>query len=1306
MGFVERNSDAVSPEVMDRVTGLNRTNHRGPLNKCLPDMLREQADTRPGDTAVIFHDNRLSFAELVESSDRLAERLRHTGVVPDDCVGLFVDPSLELLVGAWGILFSGGAYLPLSPDYPEERIRYMIENSRTNLILTQESLKPKLASLAPPNTTIITLNDLEQVGSFPDADQDDLHPYNLAYVIYTSGSTGKPKGVMIEHRSIVNQMHWLRTVYQLDHNRVVLQKTPMSFDAAQWEILAPVCGSTVVMGGPGIYRDPDRLVETVINYDVTTLQCVPTLLQALVDTDGFRDCTSLTQVYSGGEALPKNLVLDCLAMLPSCDLINLYGPTECTINSSSFRVNRDTVSDGPHPLSIGAPVHNTQYYILDKDNNPVDIGEVGELHIGGAQVARGYLHRPDLTAERFVENPFFADTGCAKLFRTGDLAYWDHDGNTQFVSRADNQIKLRGFRVELDEIKLGIEDHDWVKNAAVIVKDDPRTGFQNLIACVDLNPRKAAVMDQGNHGAHHQSKESKLQVRAQLSNPGRRGTDELIGRSTVDLPGRNPTDFQRRWVFARKTYRFFEGGPVSKADLLRLLSRPIAGSGSRGLDELSYDAFGEILRSFGQCLSGERLLPKYAYASPGSLYATQLYVEVNNIGQLTPGYYYYHPGDHQLVLMTETVSGADEARFNLHFVGKKNAIEPVYKNNIREVLEIETGHMIGLFEEVLPAHGLNVIDLDYKPETIDHLDCADEDYYLGSFGIVPDGTDPLGDSIDIYVQSLPGKIANLPAGQYRYREHGLEKVSDEIILKKHVIAINQHVYERASFGITVVSRTYKDWRSYIDLGRKLQYLAMNELQLGLMPSGYSSRSGADLSTAKRIRDILESCGYDTGPSYFFVGGRVSDDQVRSRGMKEDVVHMKGPAEMIRDDLIKFLPDYMIPNKVVVFDALPLAANGKVDNSALKASDRTQLDVTDRPFVAPRTTSERTINELWKTAMKRDTVSIHDDFFESGGNSLVAVRLVNALNREFDTSLPLQVVFDAPTVEKLARRVDGVVKSPFSRLIPLQRNGNRSPVYCWPGLGGYPMNLRLLANRLDIDRPLYGMQAYGINDGEVPYATIKEMAARDVSMIKEKQQEGPYTLWGYSFGARVAFESAYQLEHGGERVDNVFLIAPGSPKIRGADEAAHGGAPGYQNEAYVKILFSVFAASLTDPLLAECLDKTRDEETFVSFICQNFADLGKDLVERIVKIVAKTFEFRYTFRELTQRRLSAPITIFKASGDDYSFLESNAGYATTPPTVIDLAADHYELLKDPGVAELIDAITIRLRSGVGPAREAA
>ena len=210
-----------------------------------------------------------------------------------------------------------------------------------------------------------------------------VHPNDLAYIIYTSGSTGKPKGVMIEHHSVVNQMLWLKTTFNLNNRSVLLQKTPMSFDAAQWEILAPSCGSKVVIGSSGVYKNPEKLIETIRNHKITTLQCVPTLLQALLDINEFDHCQTLKQIFSGGEALSKHLALKCIETLLACRLVNLYGPTECTINTSSFTVDPDTIQNSPNTISIGKPISNIQYYILDNALTPVAIGAIGELYISG-----------------------------------------------------------------------------------------------------------------------------------------------------------------------------------------------------------------------------------------------------------------------------------------------------------------------------------------------------------------------------------------------------------------------------------------------------------------------------------------------------------------------------------------------------------------------------------------------------------------------------------------------------------------------------------------------------------------------------------------------------------------------------------------------------------------------------------------------------------------------------------------------------------------------------------------------------------
>ncbi|WP_084713166.1 non-ribosomal peptide synthetase family protein [Streptacidiphilus rugosus] len=1268
---------------------------------CLSDLLARQAAERPDATAVAFRSERLSYRRLHELSRELGAGLAGLGVRPDDCVGLFTEPSPDLMVGAWGILAAGAAYLPLSPDYPEDRLRYMIEDSGTTVVVTQPHLRDRLLSLAPPGTRIVTPED--ELHGPSAAVPVEPRAENLAYVIYTSGSTGKPKGVMIEHRSIVSQLRWLGSCGHLGPQVTVLQKTPMSFDAAQWEILAPAAGARVVMGEPGIYRDPQALVETVRAYEVTTLQCVPTLLQALLDTEGFADCGSLRRVFSGGEALTHSLARDFFREMPGVSLVNLYGPTETTINATAHQVDpedlADTVGDSC-TVPIGVPVDDVSAYVLDESLAPVDIGEPGELYLGGVQVARGYLGRPEQTAERFVAAPFGPDQ---RLYRTGDVCLWNPDGTLQFAGRTDNQVKLRGYRVELEEVSARIEEHTWVRRAAAIVTDDARTGHQALVACVELNPKTAAVMDQGSHGGHHQSKASKLQVKAQLSNPGLREPEELAGRQVTALPGRTETPEQRRETFARKTYRFYEGGRVSREDLLALLA-PRAGSAyARRPDQLTFAELGEILRWFGQFHSPERLLPKYSYASPGALYATQLYLESGGgVAGLRAGVHYYHPVDHTLVRVGEPTGQCRDGGLLVHFLGKRRAIEPVYRNNILEVLEFEAGHMLGVLEEVLPGHGLTVTPVGLLEPVQAALDVAAEDHYLGTFEITANDGRPRPDHTELFVQAHGDLVGDLPGGQYRYRDGRLEPLGTEVIEARHVIAINQGVYARAGFGISAVSRAPEPWLEYISLGARLHQLQRTP-GFGFMPSGYSSKTGHPLPAARRLDDILGAHGIPTGASYFFLGGRVSDEQVAGEGMYEDSVHTKGPAEMIRDELAQFLPDFMLPNRVLVLDALPLTANGKIDAKALAKAPEVCAAQQTGPYEPPSTPTEKWLAEAWGAALRYEDVSALDEFFSCGGNSLISVALVNRVNREYGIRLPLQVIFEAPRLRELAARIDDAAAGGAdtgSRLIPLAREGSRSPVFCWPGLGGYPMNLRLLGSGTGaLDRPFFGVQAFGINTGETPYPTIREMAAADLGEIRGVQPAGPYTLWGYSFGARVAFEAAWQLEQAGEKVDRLFLICPGNPQLGrpGGQDAAAPAPNGrareasWANPAYVTILFSVFAGTIEGPELAACLAATRDEAGFVAFVHDLFPSLDRETILRITRIVGTTYEFDYSFHELKERTIEAPITIFKARGDDYSFIERHSGYSTRLPTVVELEGDHYSVLKEHGVAELLAAV---------------
>ena len=1258
-------------------------------------LLQMEATRDPERIAITDGVNSLTLRSLVDHATIVARRLIAEGVQADDCIGLFADSSIAQNVGLWGILLGGGAYLPLAPEYPEERLRYMMADARVSIILCERHHHAKVAELAPSGTRILDIEDFLSPTSH-DAmviiDLPFVNPGDLAYVIYTSGSTGRPKGVMIEHRAIASQMAWLAREHGIGRGERILQKTPASFDAAQWELLAAANGATLVAGAPGIFRDPDAIIDAVRRHGITILQCVPTLLKALVEVERSHDLASLRYLFSGGEALTCDLASAWRVYAPWCALTNLYGPTECTINTSAYRVGGDECGG---IISIGRPVDHLRYHIVDSDLKPVDAGKAGELLVSGVQLARGYLHQPELTAQRFPPNPFESVWPHDRVYRTGDIVRSAEDGTVHYLGRADNQLKLRGYRIELDEIGHAIEAHDWVKTAAVIVQTDQATGDQLLLAYIELSPRQAALMDQGNHGAHHQSKANRLQVRAQLSNAGIRDIQGLVDESkTIELPGKQEEPGQRALAFARKTYRFFDGAPITRRDVERLLAEWVLlanGPGPISPQNLTQDALGSILRILGPYRSEERLLPKYAYASPGALYAVQLYLEVGTgVRALPSGIYYFHPERHELLRLGD--ARTEGAPLTFHFTGKRAAIEPVYRNNIREVLEMEAGHMVGLLDVVLAHHGLAVGSPFHDGALLQRLDLPEDDFCLASYPVEAQSQTVPDWHVSLFLQPAGEGLPGLDPGKYRWTGSGLERLSDGHIERRHVIAINQRVYDRARFGISIVSDHPDQWRRYLDLGRCLQRLQMNDIGIGLMSSGYSSESGNPLPSDRQLKALLAHHVAVDSATYFCVGGPVSEEQRLSQGMREDAVHMQGPAELIKEDLRRILPDYMIPNQVVILDQLPQTSNGKVDRKALEALAQQEGRNSTRAAIAPRTQTEERIGAVWTEVLKQPLISVHDDFFQVGGNSLRAVVLIQRINRVFGTALPLQTLFDAPDVAALAARVDGSVKAQTSRAVCLASGGGR-PVFCWPGLGGYAMNLRQLAQSgATGDRPFFGVQAHGLNAGETPDVDIEAMAARDILLIRNIQPHGPYSLWGYSFGARVAFETASQLEAAGCEVDHLFLIAPGSPTLTVGDA---GGRRDFGDPAFLTILFSVFAGSIHDARLPALIGQVCDENSFVAQITKFFPDIDETLVRRITEIVRLTYSFRYSFDELSRRQIRAPITIFKATGDDYSFIEGSSGFSADPPVSIQLASDHYALLRQPGVRVLAETIEAAL-----------
>lgn len=453
----------------------------------LPGLIARQAAATPDATAVLAGDVRVGYAELDRRANQLAQHLVGLGVGPESTVGVYLRRGVDLVVALLGVWRAGGAYLPLDPAHPVDRRRWIVADTGVDVVLTQADLLDD--SLAGPSHVVCLDADRSRIAAGPDtAPPVRIDPDNAAYVIYTSGSTGRPKGVVVTHRAIGNRVAWTVRQHGLSAADRVLQKTAVSFDAAGWEFFAPlICGATVALAPDGAERDPAALVAAVIRSGATVLQGVPSVLQLVTEEPDWPRCTSLRLVFSAGEPLHAELC-QRLAAVPGVRVWNTYGPTECAIDVTAQPVDLDQRTGA---VPIGRPLENLRLQVLDANRRPVPIGVVGDLYVGGAGLGRGYVNRPDLTAERFVPDEY--GPAGARLYRTGDQVRWRSDRSLEFVGRADDQLKINGVRIEPGEVEAALAAHPDVRRAVVVSFAEP-AGRPRLAAYVSSRRPLTTVM--------------------------------------------------------------------------------------------------------------------------------------------------------------------------------------------------------------------------------------------------------------------------------------------------------------------------------------------------------------------------------------------------------------------------------------------------------------------------------------------------------------------------------------------------------------------------------------------------------------------------------------------------------------------------------------------------------------------------------------------------------------------------------------------------------------------------------------------
>nr|WP_245805102.1 non-ribosomal peptide synthetase [Amycolatopsis australiensis] len=911
----------------------------------VPELFAAQVARTPDATALVFEDEALTYAELDTGSNRLARVLAERGAGPERVVALALPRSAHLVTAILAVLKTGAAYLPLDPGYPAERIAFMLEDARPALVLAT-------ADTAVDGALLV--DDPEVVAGVPAAPLTGvtLRPGNPAYVIYTSGSTGRPKGVVVPHEGIVNRLLWMQDEYGLTGDDRVLQKTPSSFDVSVWEFLWPlVTGATEVLARPGGHQDPAYLARLVRDRGVTTVHFVPSMLQAFLPEPVARECTGLRRVLCSGEALPPDTVTQFSRVLHA-ELHNLYGPTEASVDVTAWRT-----SAGEPGVPIGRPVWNTRTYVLDGALRPVPPGTAGELYLAGVQLARGYLGRPGLTAERFVADPY-GPPG-SRMYRTGDLARFRPDGVLEFLGRADEQIKIRGFRVEPGEIATTLATHDGVAHAAVLARED-RPGDVRLVAY---------VVPAGTATSAEEETERVGEWRALYDSMYSGDGDEFAG-----------------WTSS------YTGEPIPRAEMVEWR-----------------DAIVTRIRE----LRPRRVLE----------------IGVGTGLLLT-----------ELAPHCETYWGTDFSAEVIASLGGRVAADPVLAGRV-ELRTRDAADVTGLPSRFFDTIVLNSV-VQYFPSGTYLLDVLRKAAGL----LAPDGSVFVGDVRDLrQVRAFHTAVARARGGdveQRLLREKellvapeffaGLDGIAADIRVKR-----GRAVNELTQFRYDVVLRPgaapapdlpVLAWGTDVStvdevaarLGAGLRVEGVPNARIG---DGVDPEDWYVLGETHGHRTVVTwSAAGDGSVDVVFTTGETAGAFRPGSGPLLSYTGSPGRfrrASTLTADLRALaaarLPEHMVPSAIVVLDALPVTANGKLDRRALPSPDPA-VPTSDRE---PRTPAERQLCELFAEVLGLPRVGPDDSFFTLGGHSLLATRLIARIRATLHAELEVRSVFETPTPAGLA-----------------------------------------------------------------------------------------------------------------------------------------------------------------------------------------------------------------------------------------------------------------------------------------------
>jgi len=1023
----------------------NESRSEYPRDKCIHELFEAQVERSPDAVAVVFDNEHLTYRDLNLRANGLARYLRSRGVDADVPVFIFLERSLDMIVALLGILKAGGAYVPLEPEYPKERLAFILEDAGAPLLLTHSVLRSRL----PEHSADVVCLDLERLAD-TDAENSPsgANANSLAYVMYTSGSTGKPKGVSVVHRGVVRLVCETNYIDPSDDD-VFFQFAPLSFDASTFEIWAPLLnGARLVVCSPG-RPSLDELGQALQRYGVTTLWLTSSLFHEMVQRHP-SSLQNVRQLLAGGDVLSVSHVKTALRALPGCRLINGYGPTENTTFTCTYEVKDATQLERSVP--IGRPIAQTVVYILDRHRNPVPVGVPGELYIGGDGLARGYLNQIELTAEKFIANPL-VDDPTARLYRTGDVARYRRDGNIEFLGRVDRQVKVRGFRIELDEVESALRRHPLVLDATVLAREDT-CGDKRLAAYVV--PRRENTRSASEQSADAISQWQRVYDEVLYEDIGRQPSPDR----TFNIAGWNstytgltiPAEEMREQV-DRTVQRILRLGPSRVLEigcgtgllLFRLARRCAAYTGT----DFSRVALEYIEKHLSESpLPQVRLLQQNADDFANVAAESVDTIVLNSVVQ-------YFPSMDYLARVLE---------------GACRAVSPggcIFVGDVRSLALLEAFHTsLELHRAPGSLATAQLRDRVRKGMTQEQELTIDPAFFSMLRHRLPQIR-------QIEIQPKRGRYVN-ELTRFRYDvvlRIGGEAESETACrsLPWRDVPSLRRLLQTTEQDILVVDHV-PDARVWPDV-RAVELLAgpecprtVGELRGLLSDAGVAPEDlwalGDELPFEVGIGWVRgeagtgwlrvvcrrRTAGHQPVLLPFLAVEAAPDERLAAFG-NQPLLREAGQklVPLFRAFLHERLPEYMIPSSFVLMDALPLTPNGKVDHQSLAAPDPVRPDLDD-PYVAPGNPVEVRLTEIWAQVLGLERVGVRDNFFELGGDSILSIQVV-ARARQAGFELTPKQFFQHQTIAELAAVMSTASATPAEQG-PVTGPAPLTPVQKW------------------------------------------------------------------------------------------------------------------------------------------------------------------------------------------------------------------------------------------------------------------